>query len=56
MKSLGGNGTIVTKAGVPVEDAMRYVLSLPISHAGLGDRLGEGPRPEPQDRPRLQAA
>jgi predicted aldo/keto reductase-like oxidoreductase len=31
MKSLGGNGTIVTKAGVPVEDALRYVLSLPIS-------------------------
>src|SRR5215472_904464 len=31
MKSLGGNGNIVTKAGVPVEDALRYVLSLPIS-------------------------
>jgi len=31
MKSLGGNGSIVTKAGVPVEDALRYVLSLPIS-------------------------
>jgi len=31
MKSLGGNGSIVTKAGVPVEEALRYVLSLPIS-------------------------
>src|SRR5205823_11874505 len=31
MKSLGGNGSIVTKAGIPVEDALRYVLSLPIS-------------------------
>jgi len=31
MKSLGGNGSIVTKAGVSVEDALRYVLSLPIS-------------------------
>lgn len=31
MKSLGGNGSIVTKAGVPVEDALRYVLSLPIT-------------------------
>ena len=31
MKSLGGNGSIVAQAGVPVEDALRYVLSLPIS-------------------------
>ena len=31
MKSLGGDGSFVTKAGVPVEDALRYVLSLPIS-------------------------
>ncbi len=31
MKSLGGNGSIVSKAGIPVEDALRYVLSLPIS-------------------------
>jgi len=31
MKSLGGTGKIVSKAGVPVEDALRYVLSLPIS-------------------------
>ena len=31
MKSLGGNGSFVSKAGVPVEDALRYVLSLPIS-------------------------
>jgi uncharacterized protein len=31
MKSLGGNGSIVSNAGVPVEDALRYVLSLPIS-------------------------
>jgi len=31
MKSLGGNGSIVTGAGVPVDDALRYVLSLPIS-------------------------
>ena len=31
MKSLGGNGSIVSKAGVPVETALRYVLSLPIS-------------------------
>lgn len=30
MKSLGGNGSIVTKAGIPVEEAIRYVLSLPI--------------------------
>jgi predicted aldo/keto reductase-like oxidoreductase len=31
MKSLGGNGSIVTQAGVPVEIALRYVLSLPIA-------------------------
>jgi uncharacterized protein len=31
MKSLGGNAQIVTKAGIPVEDALRYVLSLPIA-------------------------
>ena len=31
MKSLGGDGDIVRKAGVSVEDALRYVLSLPIS-------------------------
>lgn len=31
MKSLGGNGSIVTKAGIPVETAIRYVLSLPIA-------------------------
>ena len=31
MKSLGGRGNIVTQAGVPVEDALRYVLSLPIA-------------------------
>jgi uncharacterized protein len=31
MKSLGGTGVIVEKAGIPVEDALRYVLSLPIS-------------------------
>jgi predicted aldo/keto reductase-like oxidoreductase len=31
MKSLGGNGSIVTGAGIPVEDALRYVLSLPIA-------------------------
>ena len=31
MKSLGGNGSIVSKAGVPVSDAIRYVLSLPIT-------------------------
>jgi predicted aldo/keto reductase-like oxidoreductase len=31
MKSLGGDGSIVSKAGVPVEEALRYVLSLPIS-------------------------
>jgi len=31
MKSLGGTGKIVSEAGVPIEDALRYVLSLPIS-------------------------
>jgi uncharacterized protein len=31
MKSLGGTGVIVSQAGIPVEDALRYVLSLPIS-------------------------
>ncbi len=31
MKSLGGNGSIVTKAGIAVEDALRYVLSLPVA-------------------------
>jgi predicted aldo/keto reductase-like oxidoreductase len=38
MKSLGGNGSIVTKAGIPVGDALRYVLSLPISTlvSGIG--------------------
>jgi predicted aldo/keto reductase-like oxidoreductase len=31
MKSLGGNGSIVTKAGIMPEEAIRYVLSLPIA-------------------------
>jgi predicted aldo/keto reductase-like oxidoreductase len=31
MKSLGGAGKIVSEAGVSVEDALRYVLSLPIA-------------------------
>src|SRR5262245_14933834 len=31
MKSLGGNGSIVSQAGIKVEDAIRYVLSLPIA-------------------------
>ena len=31
MKSLGGNGDIISKAGIPIEDALRYVFSLPIS-------------------------
>ncbi len=31
MKSLGGSGNIVSQAGIPVEEALRYVLSLPIS-------------------------
>jgi aryl-alcohol dehydrogenase-like predicted oxidoreductase len=31
MKSLGGTGVIVKQAGIPVEDALRYVLTLPIS-------------------------
>ena len=31
MKSLGGNAQIITKAGVPVQDALSYVMSLPIS-------------------------
>ncbi len=31
MKSLGGAGHIVDTAGIPVEEALRYVLSLPIS-------------------------
>ncbi len=31
MKSLGGNGNIVTQAGIPVEQALNYVFSLPIS-------------------------
>ncbi|WP_422930692.1 aldo/keto reductase [Singulisphaera sp. PoT] len=31
MKSLGGSGQIVSKAGIPVEEALRYVLSMPIS-------------------------
>ncbi len=31
MKSLGGDGKIVSAAAVPVEDALRYVLSLPIA-------------------------
>jgi len=30
MKSLGGSGSIVTKAGISPQDAIRYVLSLPI--------------------------
>jgi len=38
MKSLGGNGSIVSKAGIPIADALRYVLSLPISTlvSGIG--------------------
>lgn len=31
MKSLGGLGQIVKEAGVPIEDALRYVFSLPIA-------------------------
>src|SRR5262249_22787520 len=31
MKSLGGAGKIVSEAGVKIEDALRYVLSLPIA-------------------------
>jgi predicted aldo/keto reductase-like oxidoreductase len=31
MKSLGGNGSIVTRAGVPIGQALDYVFSLPIS-------------------------
>ena len=31
MKSLGGNGSIVTKGGVPIDQALGYVFSLPIS-------------------------
>ena len=31
MKSLGGSGQIVTEAGVPVEDCIRYALSQPIA-------------------------
>jgi predicted aldo/keto reductase-like oxidoreductase len=31
MKSLGGMGQIVSRAGIPVGDALRYVLSLPIA-------------------------
>ena len=31
MKSLGGSGAIVTQAGIPVDQALNYVFSLPIS-------------------------
>ena len=31
MKSLGGTGSIVTKAGISIEQALGYVFSLPIS-------------------------
>ena len=31
MKSLGGDARIITEAGVPVEEALRYVFSLPIA-------------------------
>ncbi|RUL87675.1 aldo/keto reductase [Tautonia sociabilis] len=31
MKSLGGSGKIVSEAGVSIEDALRYVFSLPIA-------------------------
>jgi predicted aldo/keto reductase-like oxidoreductase len=31
MKSLGGDGRIVTEAKIPVETALRYVMSLPIA-------------------------
>ena len=31
MKSLGGSGAIVTKAGIPVDKALSYVFSLPIA-------------------------
>ena len=31
MKSLGGQGHVVTRAGIPVEEALRYVFSLPIT-------------------------
>jgi hypothetical protein len=31
MKSLGGTGKIVTEAGVSIDEALRYVFSLPIT-------------------------
>ena len=31
MKSLGGNGSIITKAGVTIDQALGYVFSLPVS-------------------------
>ncbi len=31
MKSLGGDGAIVAKAGIPIEQALGYVFSLPVS-------------------------
>ncbi len=31
MKSLGGNGSIAAEAGVPIDQALGYVFSLPIS-------------------------
>ena len=31
MKSLGGDGAIVTKAGIPIDRALNYVFSLPVS-------------------------
>jgi predicted aldo/keto reductase-like oxidoreductase len=31
MKSLGGNGSIVSQAKIPVDEALNYVLSLPIT-------------------------
>ncbi len=67
MKSLGGNGSIVTKAGVPVEEALRYVLSLPISTLVSGidsEKIldqnlkivrGFQPISRPRRRPRLTA-
>lgn len=36
MKTLGGRGGFVTKAGVSPDDALRYVLSLPISSLVAG--------------------
>jgi hypothetical protein len=55
MKSLGGNGWIVAKAGVTGDQALRYVFSLPTSTLVSGIDSEKVLDLDPKNGPRLQA-